>query len=201
MADENDKAGQGDPASAGNGVSGAAASGGEQGQRPGPPPVHILTQYVKDLSFENPNGAQLLVGGGPSPQISVNVDVRTNKLAENRYEVILTIKGDAKSESTQAFMVELSYAGVVDIRDATREQLAPLLMIEVPRLLFPFARAVIAEATRNGGYPPMMVQPIDFTALFRRQLQALKERRDQAAAEGEASADLSDTTPSGSANA
>lgn len=144
------------------------------------PPVQILSQYIKDLSFENPNAPGILAPGQPAPQVTVNVDVRTNAIEENRYEVVLAIKGDAKIGDKQAFIVELSYAGVVNTTEVAKEMVAPLLLIEVPRLLFPFARAAIADATREGGYPPMMVQPIDFADLFRRQMERL--RAQQAAA-------------------
>ena len=148
-----------------------------------PPPVQIMSQYIKDLSFENPNTPSVLTPGQPAPQVTVNVDVRTNAVEDNRYEVVLAIKGDAKISDTQAFIVELSYAGLVNTAEVPKEMVAPLLLIEVPRLLFPFARAVIADATREGGYPPMMVQPIDFADLFRRQMDRL---RAQQAKSGEA---------------
>ena len=150
---------------------------------PTTPPLAIAAQYVRDLSFENPNAPTTLAPGAAPPQVQVNVDVRTNALPSSRYEVILNIRGEAKSGEQTAFIVELSYAGVVAIgSQVSKEHTAPLLLIEVPRLLFPFARAVIAEATRNGGFPPLLVQPIDFAELFRLQLSALKQR--QAASDG-----------------
>ena len=107
----------------------------------------------------------------------MNVDVRTNQLAERSFEVVLNVKADAKSGEDQAFLAELSYAGVVNLpEDVKPEHRAPLLLIEVPRMLFPFARAVIAEASRNGGFPPLLIQPIDFADLFRRQLEGLRAR-------------------------
>lgn len=146
-------------------------------------PLAIAAQYVRDLSFENPNAPSTLAPGAAPPQVAVNVDVRTNALPSSQYEVILNIRGEAKSGEQTAFIVELSYAGVVSIgAQVSKEHTAPLLLIEVPRMLFPFARAVIAEATRNGGFPPLLVQPIDFAELFRRQLSALRQR--QAASDG-----------------
>ncbi|MEM1398434.1 MAG: protein-export chaperone SecB [Pseudomonadota bacterium] len=149
-----------------------------------PPPVQIISQYVKDLSFENPNASTSLTPGQPAPQVTVNVDVRTNKIDDTKFEVVLAIKGDAKVGETQAFIVELAYAGIVNTTDVPKEMVAPLLLIEVPRLLFPFARAVIADATREGGYPPMMVQPIDFADLFRRQMERLRSQQGEAAGNG-----------------
>lgn len=146
------------------------------------PPVQITTQYVKDLSFENPSAPQTLAAGTPAPQVTVSVDVKTQQLAENSFEVVLAIKADAKAADKQAFVVELAYAGVVSTANVPKELTAPVLLIEAPRLLFPFARSVIADATRDGGFPPLLVQPIDFTELFRRQIAALRARQDAGAA-------------------
>ncbi|MEQ8967634.1 MAG: protein-export chaperone SecB [Azospirillaceae bacterium] len=164
---------------------GATPEATAQGQqRTSLPSFQIATQYVKDLSFENPRAPHSLAPDAPAPQVQVNVDVRTNQLDDKRYEVVLNVKSDAKAKGDQAFLVELSYAGVVVLGDdVKREHVAPLLVVEVPRYLFPFARAVIAEATRNGGFPPLLVQPIDFAELFRRQLQGLRERQQQAQAQ------------------
>lgn len=161
-------------------ASGAATGPADTGARPAAPQIQIAAQYVKDLSFENPNAPHSL-SAGQQPQVSVNVDVRTNQLGENAWEVVLSIRGDAKAGDRQAFIVELSYAGIATLTGVQKEHTAPLLLIEVPRLLFPFARAVIAEATRNGGFPPLLVQPIDFADLFRRQLQTLRDRQNTGA--------------------
>ena len=157
--------------------------GAAQGAPASPGSIQILAQFVKDLSFENPNASQTLVGRTGSPQVTVNVDVRTQTIDETTFEVVLTIKGEAKSGELQAFVIELAYGGLVKLTDLPREQTAAALYVEVPRLLFPFARAVVAEATRNGGYPPLLVQPIDFVALFKRQIEAMRQR--QAAAGGD----------------
>ena len=150
----------------------------------GTPAVQVTAQYVKDLSFENPNAAQILSQGAGAPKVSVNVDVKTNLLRENVWEVVLTIKGDAKNGDQQAFVVELSYGGIAQLTGVAPERAAPVLLVEVPRLLFPFARAVISEATRDGGFPPLLIQPIDFVAMYNRQVEALRAR--QQAAGGDA---------------
>ena len=160
-----------------------APVGAAPGAQPASGSIQILAQFVKDLSFENPNATQTLVNRTGSPQVTVNVDVRTQTIDASNYEVILTIKGEAKSGDLQAFVIELAYGGLVKLVDLPNEQIAAALYVEVPRLLFPFARAVIAESTRNGGYPPLLVQPIDFVALFKRQVEAMRQR--QAAAGGE----------------
>jgi preprotein translocase subunit SecB len=157
-------------------TNGAPAGTAEQPQQAAAPSLQVATQYVKDLSFENPNAPRSLAQQG-QPQVTVNVDVKTNVLAETTYEVVLNIKAEAKAGDATSFLCELSYAGVIVLKNVSKEQTAPLLLIEAPRLLFPFARAVIAEATRNGGFPPLLVQPIDFTDLFRRQLAALRAKQ------------------------
>jgi preprotein translocase subunit SecB len=142
------------------------------------PMVQFAAQYVKDLSFENPNSPRSVTQPSQAPQVSVNVDVRTQQMGEGSFEVVLHIKCEAKAGDMTAFVCELSYGGMVTLVNISREQTAPYLLVEAPRLLFPFARAVIAEATRNGGFPPLLIQPIDFTDLFRRQVAALKARQE-----------------------
>jgi preprotein translocase subunit SecB len=132
----------------------------------------INLQYVKDLSFENPRAPHVFAPSEHQPQVQVNVDVGARQLAESAYEVTLTLNAEAKAGDQAVFMVELTYAGVFTVPALPPEQLRPLLLIECPRLLFPFARAVVAEATRDGGFPPLMINPIDFAALYRRQAAA-----------------------------
>jgi preprotein translocase subunit SecB len=138
------------------------------GQTGGAPGIAINAQYVKDLSFENPNAPQSLVPTQTRPQIEVNVDVQGRGIAQNVYEVALRITATAKQGEAVAFVIELLYAGVFTLQNIPQEQLEPVLLIECPRLLFPFARRVIADATRDGGFPPLMMEPIDFMQLFQR---------------------------------
>lgn len=127
--------------------------------------VLINAQYVKDLSFENPGAPESLVGRGQAPKIDVSVDIKVNGLQDKVFEVNLIIAAKANIEDKTMFFVELSYAGVftVDVPDAEKE---PVLMIYCPGMLFPFARRIIADATRDGGFPPLMLDPIDFAGLF-----------------------------------
>jgi preprotein translocase subunit SecB len=136
------------------------------------PPISINTQYVKDLSFENPNAPQSLVPQTAQPNIDVNVNVQARGLGPNVYEVVLSITCTAKHEQMTAFIVEVAYAGVFTFTGVPTEHLHPILLIECPRLLFPFARALVANATRDGGFLPLMIQPIDFLELYRRQAAA-----------------------------
>jgi preprotein translocase subunit SecB len=138
--------------------------------QPGPR-LSILTQYVKDLSFENPRAPYGLQAGQPRPEIQIQVDVRAAAVADGQYEVVLDLNVDAKSGENSVFLVELSYGGLFTLEHIPQDSLQPLLLIECPRLLFPFARRVVADATRDGGFPPLMIDPIDFVALFRRRIQ------------------------------
>ena len=146
------------------------AAAAQQGPR-----LSILTQYVKDLSFENPRAPYGLQPGQPRPEIQIQVDVRAAQLGEGQYEVVIDLNVDAKAGENQVFLVELAYGGVFTLANIPSDSLQPLLLIECPRLLFPFARRVVADATRDGGFPPLMIDPIDFAALFRRRVEQAAE--------------------------
>ncbi|MBI3516609.1 MAG: protein-export chaperone SecB [Proteobacteria bacterium] len=134
--------------------------------------ISVNTQYVKDLSFENPNAPQSLVPQSSQPNIDVNVNVQARGLGPNVYEVVLSITCTAKHETMTAFIVEVAYAGVFTLTGVPAQDVHPILLIECPRLLFPFARALVANATREGGFLPLLIQPIDFLDLYRRQAAA-----------------------------
>ncbi len=127
--------------------------------------IQINAQYIKDLSFESPR-APMVLQEQAQPAIEVSVDVKAHRLAEKSFEVVLSASADAKTDSGQVFLVELTYAGVFTLDGVNEQQVAPILLVECPRLLFPFARAIIADATRDGGFPPLMIQPVDFARLF-----------------------------------
>ncbi|MBX9933824.1 MAG: protein-export chaperone SecB [Methylobacterium sp.] len=131
------------------------------------PAINALAQYAKDLSFENPNAPRSLQPQESGPQINIQVNVNAQQLAEADFEVALTLEGDAKIAGEVLFAFELTYAGVFRMRNIPADQLHPAVMIECPRLLFPFARQIIAESVRNGGFPPLYIDPIDFVGLYR----------------------------------
>jgi preprotein translocase subunit SecB len=133
------------------------------------PQVRVLAQYVKDLSFENPDSPNALRGGLAAPNIDLSIDVQARKAAEDAYEVDLYIKAEAKRDNTVVFIGELRYGGLFQFVNVPDEQLEPLLLIECPRTLFPFARRIMADVTRDGGFPPLFIDPIDFLALYRQQ--------------------------------
>lgn len=148
-------------------------------QQANPPRLMIQTQYIKDLSFENPRAPRSMDAGQMRPEITVRIDVRTRPLDNDRHEVALNLNVEAKAEQETAFMLELSYAGVFALMNIPQESLQPILLVEAPRLLFPFARRIVADATRDGGYPPLMIDPIDFVALYRRRQQQQQEAAGQ----------------------
>ncbi|NTS32716.1 protein-export chaperone SecB [Phyllobacterium sp. BT25] len=132
--------------------------------------LNILAQYVKDLSFESPGAPLSLRPRDKAPGISINVNVNANPIAENDFDVVLTLSAKAGEGKEVLFNAELVYGGVFRLVGFPQEHLLPLLFIECPRLLFPFARQIIAEATRNGGFPPLMIDPIDFAQMFQQRM-------------------------------
>jgi preprotein translocase subunit SecB len=129
----------------------------------------INAQYIKDFSFENPRAPQSLTQQTQTPAVDINVDVKASTLGADNYEVVLTINASAKVEAGPLFVLELVYGAVATVRNIPQPALAPIILVEVPRLMFPFARNIIADATRDGGFPPLMINPIDFMELLRRE--------------------------------
>lgn len=151
-----------------------------QGQAPaGPPPLVVNAQYVKDLSFEVPGAPQIYQRLRAAPQVGINLDVQVRRLQDTGgvYEVGLVIRAEAREASAQnppttgeaglaVFIAELTYAGVFTLTGFAENAVEPVLLVECPRLLFPYARNLLGEVTREGGFPPVLLQPIDFVALW-----------------------------------
>ena len=136
----------------------------------GAPVIRVLAQYVKDLSFENP-GLFAAQQGNTAPEIELGIDVRVEPgpPQDHVFAVELRLSAKAKRQEAIVFIAELIYVGVFQLQDARREDMEAILLIECPRLLFPFARRIIADITREGGHPPLMIDPIDFVGLYRQQ--------------------------------
>ena len=130
------------------------------------PRFSVLAQYTKDLSFENPNAPRTLGPQQASPNISIQINVNARQLAPTDYEVSLMLEGGAGQGADTMFKFELNYAGVFRVENFPADQVQPVVMIEGPRFLFPFARQIIADAVRGGSYPPLFIDPIDFQALY-----------------------------------
>lgn len=148
--------------------------------------ITILGQYIKDLSFENPTPAQTIQKlSNEQPSMNINVNLNAQQVGEDIYEVDLKVTATAQSNEETAFVAELLYSGLFGIKNLPENQLQPFLMVEAPRQIFPFARRILSDVTRDGGFPPLMLEPIDFAGLYQQQLA-------QANAQNEAAADSDD---------
>lgn len=145
-------------------------NGGPQPQGP-MPQVLVLAQYVKDLSFENPNAPRSLAPSTQQPTLNVQVGVDAAPMSETDIEVTLRLEGKSESGGMLLYGFELVYAGVFRVMNVPADSLQPFVMIECPRLLFPFAREIVASAVRGGGFQ-LMLNPIDFVALYRQRMAA-----------------------------
>ncbi len=137
----------------------------------GQPAIRILGQYLKDLSFENPLAPQSLGQQQAQPDINIAVNVNARNVGGTDFEVELQLEAKATAQDKVVFAAELIYAGTFRLDNFPQQMLHPAVLIECPRLLFPFARQIMAEATRNGGFPPLMLDPIDFAAMYQRRMQ------------------------------
>ncbi len=135
------------------------------------PRLSIATQYVKDLSFENPNAPTSLHPDAGVPAVEIGVNVQANKQSDDFYEIVIQLNAKAAHGEKTAFLVELVYGGLFNIQNFPQDAMEPLCMVECPRILFPFARRIISDATRDGGFSPLLLEPIDFASLYHQQLQ------------------------------
>jgi len=134
------------------------------------PYLSILTQYIKDLSFESPNAPAALRARDKVPAINININVQASGMGDNLYDVVLAVDAKATEDKEILFQAELIYGGVFKVENFPEEHMSPVIFIECPRLLFPFARQIIADVTRNGGFPPLMIDPIDFATLYQNRM-------------------------------
>lgn len=150
----------------------AEAGNGGQATPGAAPSMKILGQYIKDLSFENPNAPQSLAGQDGQPEINISVNVNAKPLSETDFEVELHLNAKAQGKSSVVFGAELLYAGIFRLENIPQEALHAIVLVECPRMLFPFARQIIADVSRNGGFPPLMLDPIDFAAMYQQRVAA-----------------------------
>lgn len=158
-----------------------AGNGAAQPQQPIQPQIRMLAHYIRDLSFENVAAMETNPTDGKS-EIQVAVNLEGNKTDDGRYKTAIKINATAKVGDATRFLIELDYGALFSIENAPAEHVHPILFIECPRLLLPFARRVIADITRDGGYPPVMLDNIDFATLYRQQLEQARAQQAQAAA-------------------
>jgi len=159
----------------------STASGGGENN----PTFTIHTQYIKDLSVENPNAPRIFMEMKEAPEVSVNLDVTVQQIQNETYEVTLQVEVSATAEQRTAFVIELNYGGLVTLHNAENQQRREgLLLIETPQFLFPFARAIISAATRDSGFPPLLISPIDFVRLYRERRAQAEQAQAQTSASG-----------------
>ena len=137
------------------------------------PMLNAMVQYTKDFSFENPNAPRSLGPQSKPPNISIQVNVNARQVADADFEVELMLEGAAGEGAETLFKFELNYAGLFRLANISPNETQPIIMIECPRLLFPFARQIIAESVRSGGFPPLYIDPIDFAGLYRQRLEQM----------------------------
>ncbi|WP_454918663.1 protein-export chaperone SecB [Xanthobacter sediminis] len=152
-----------------------ATQNGGPTQNPAPS-LNVLAQYTKDFSFENPNAPRSLAAPPSQPDVNIQIQVNAKPGGNGDFEVELKIEGGAKVGGETLFAFELTYAGVFRVLGIPEQSLQPVVLIECPRILFPFARQIIADAVRNGGFPPLMIDPVDFAALYQQRMQAEAEK-------------------------
>ena len=145
-----------------NGTQAPEAAGG--------PMLQVLAQYIKDMSFENPNAPGTLRAGQDAPALNIGIEVGRQMLEGDNVEVVIALKAEAKREDTVVFIAELEYAGLFAFQNVSAEELLPIIMIECPRMLFPYARKILADMTSDGGYAPIMLDPPDFPGMFREEM-------------------------------
>ena len=144
--------------------------------------IVVHAQYVKDLSFENPNSPDILLATPSQPDVEIMVNVGAKNIGDDQFEVMLNLGAKAKANEKVLFLVDLTYAGIVSCPGVDPQNVNQMVMIEAPRLLFPFARAIVSDVTRDGGFMPLNIQPVDFVAVYQHNLE-----KQQAAANGETS--------------
>ena len=145
-----------------------AATPPTRGRTSQAPQVNVVGQYIKDLSFECPDATRFFRGPGKNPNLQINFNVQVRNLQQDAYEVALSLEGEAKSDEGVLYNIELIYAGAFVLRNLPQEAIQPVLFIECPALLFPFVRRLVADLSREGGFPPLLLDPIDFAGLYRR---------------------------------
>lgn len=167
-----------------------AAAAAEATATQAAPSVKMMAHFTRDLSFENVGARESVGASAEQPQISVNVGMDAQNMGESRYQIVMKINGTAKVGDQTRFLVELEYGGIFQIEGAQEAHVHPILFIECPRQLLPFARRVVADVTRDGGYPPLMLDNVDFAGLYRQKIEQLRAQQAEKAKETESNETL-----------
>ena len=150
------------------------------------PMLRVLAQYTRDSSFENPNAPDSLRSGLEAPKIDINIEISREMLDDDAVEVTLILRAKATRQEQIVFIAELEYAGLFAFQSVSVEEIQPLILIECPRLLFPFARQIMADMTQNGGFPPIMLEPPDFTGMYREEMRRRANEQGESEAQPDA---------------
>jgi preprotein translocase subunit SecB len=147
------------------------------------PGIQVIAQYIKDFSFENPNAPESLVSGWPQPDTNVQISLRHNALRDEMYECTVNFRIEAKKKGEEkvCFIIDLVYAALVVLKNVPKDNHGPVIMVEVPKLLFPFAREIVANVTSSGGYPPLYLTPISFEAIYVNEVKRQQEQKSKQA--------------------
>ena len=147
-----------------------------------PPPVQVkvVAQYIKDLSFENPNIEKLIKEPGDQPNLQLSINVGAKSLGQHMYESMIEFNAQASNKQGEIYQMELVYAGLFRIENIPEQSLEPFLLVNCPSILFPFVRRLAADLTREGGFPPLLLDPFDFGALYFRRQQEMRAKAEAA---------------------
>lgn len=151
-----------------------------ENQQPG---IQIVSQYIKDFSFENPHAPESLTSGWPAPETGVNISLQHKHIRDNAHEctIRLRIEAKKKDDGKTCFIIDLAYSGLAVLQNIPAENIQAVMMVEVPKLLFPFARQMVADVTTQGGYPPLYLAPINFDALYMNEMRRLQAEKSKSA--------------------
>lgn len=160
-----------------------------------PPRLHVVSQYLRNASFENPGAPNFQRAEGENPEMKIDINVDINDTAENEHEVGLKINAALMQKDTQLFLCTLDYAALVRLENVPEQNRRPILLVEVPRQIFPFLRKILHDITRDGGWPPLLLDPIDFAHLYRSEMQKQSEANSAAESDTPAMPDLGTLVP------
>ena len=152
-----------------------------QENAPVAPSMSMKGQYIKDLSFENPRAPQSLLAMKEPPKIDLNVNLEGQRLQENIFELVIHVSARALQDNKSLFLADLAYGGIFELNNIPEEHHQPVLMVDCAFTLFPYARRVVSDVTRDGGFPPLVLEPIDFAALYQQNMQQQQQEGEPAA--------------------
>lgn len=154
---------------------------GNNAENANAPGIQVVSQYIKDFSFENPNAPESLVSGWPQPETNVQISLRQQAVRDDAYECTVNFRIEAKKkdDGKVCFIIDLAYGALAVLKNIPKDQHQAVMMVEVPKLLFPFAREIVASVTSKGGYPPLYLTPISFEAIYMNEMKRLQAEKEK----------------------